>query len=76
MTAQLNSEKAALLAKKREQQLERKRKQEDLERILQENRRKASLSIYTFPHIKQIKQIQNPIDFKDVKYIMQVHTYC
>lgn len=41
VTAQLEAEKAALLARKRAQQAERKRKQEDLERILQDNRRKA-----------------------------------
>jgi arginine/glutamate-rich protein 1 len=39
---QLEAEKAALLQKKREQQVERKRKQEELDRILQENKRKVS----------------------------------
>lgn len=39
---QLEAEKAALLQKKREQQIERKRKQDELDRILQENKRKVS----------------------------------
>ena len=38
---QLEAEKAALLQKKREQQVERKRKQDELDRILQENKRKV-----------------------------------
>lgn len=38
---QLEAEKAALLQKKREQQIERKRKQDELDRILQENKRKV-----------------------------------
>ena len=41
VAAQLDAEKAALLAKKRHQQTERKRKQEELDRILQENKRKV-----------------------------------
>ena len=42
MAAQLETEKAALLQKKRLQQEERKQKQEELDCILQENKRKVS----------------------------------
>lgn len=41
VTSQLEAEKAALLARKREQQAERRHTQDNLDRILQENRRKV-----------------------------------
>jgi hypothetical protein len=41
VTRQLEAEKAALLERKRQEQAERRRKQEELDRILVENRRKA-----------------------------------
>lgn len=41
MTAQLESEKVALLERKRREQDEARRRQEELERILAENRRKV-----------------------------------
>lgn len=41
MTSQLESEKAALLERKRREQDDARRRQEDLERILAENRRKV-----------------------------------
>ena len=41
MERQLENEKAALLERKRREQAEQKRKQADLERILEENRRKV-----------------------------------
>lgn len=47
VAAQLEAEKTALLQKKRQQQAERKRKQEELDRILQENKRKASFIQYS-----------------------------
>lgn len=43
MTQQLEAERRALLARKRAQQEERRRKAEDLERILHENQRKVCL---------------------------------
>lgn len=42
VASQLEAEKVALMQKKRQQQAERKRKQEELDCILQENKRMVS----------------------------------
>ena len=61
---QLEAEKAALLQKKREQQVERKRKQDELDRILQENKRKVD-AIAHQPCLPSIlKAINNITDMK------------
>ena len=49
MERQLENEKAALLERKRREQAEQKRKQADLERILEENRRKVLIGLGSNP---------------------------
>ena len=49
VTAQLEAEKSALLEKKRREQDDARRRQDELERILAENRRKVSEDIISAP---------------------------
>ena len=57
---QLENEKAALLERKRREQAEQKRKQADLERILEENRRKVLLGLGSNPDCSCMQIMPKP----------------